>query len=59
MTDADQKKTEENTTFVVAQLAISPWCNTGNLLCAGTPYLDAELKGFWFLLQQLPGARAL
>lgn len=54
MTDADQK-TEENTEFVVAQFAINPWCNTGILLHAGTPYPDAELKGFWFLLQQLPG----
>lgn len=54
MTDADQK-TEENTEFVVAQLAINPWCNTGILLRAGTANLDAELKGFWFLLQQLPG----
>lgn len=60
MTDADQKKKRENSKLAAAQIFVDPRCNIGILLLPdGVSYPDAELKGFWFLLEQLPWARVL
>lgn len=60
MTDADQKKKKENSKLAAAQIVVAPRCNIGILLLpAGVSCPDAELKGFWFLLEQLPWARVL
>lgn len=60
MTDADQRKKKQISKPAAAQIVVDPRCNIGILLLpAGVSYPDAELKGFWFLLEQLPWARVL